>query len=68
MLQLALIQGRHALIDAQAALLIFRRRRNRSNRSCWVRPWLSAERRLQFGHYDRLLAEGDVLLRMRLEF
>ena len=22
-----------------------------------MRPWLSAERRLQFGHYDRLLAE-----------
>ena len=57
MLQLALIQGHYALIDAQAALVIFRRRRNRRNRSCWVRPWLSAERRLQFGHYDRLLAE-----------
>ena len=22
-----------------------------------MRPWLSAERRLQYGHYDRLLAE-----------
>ena len=22
-----------------------------------VRPWLSAERRLQYGHYDRLVAE-----------
>ena len=22
-----------------------------------MRPWLSAERRLQFGHYDKLLAE-----------
>ena len=54
MLQLALIQGHHSLIDAQAALVIFCRRRNRS---CWVRPWRSAERRLQFGHYDRLLAE-----------
>ena len=29
----------------------------RRARSCWVRPWLSAERRLQYGHYDRLLAE-----------
>ena len=57
-LQLAFLQGHHALIDAQAAFMIFRRRRNRRNRSCWVGPWLSAERRLQFGHYDdRLLAE-----------
>ena len=23
----------------------------------WVRPWLSADRRLQFGHYDQLLRE-----------
>ena len=57
MLQLALIQGHHALIDAQAALVIFYRKGNRRNRSCWVRPWLFAERGLQFGHYDRLLAE-----------
>ena len=56
-LQLAFLQGQQALLGAQAALVIFRRRRNRRIRSCWVRPWLSAERRLQFGHYDRLLAE-----------
>ena len=37
--------------------MLFHRRRNRRARSCWVRPWLSAERRLQYGHYDRLLAE-----------
>ena len=56
-LQLAFLQGQNALLGAQAALIIFRRRRNRKIRSCRVRPWLSAERRLQFGHYDRLLAE-----------
>ena len=56
-LQLAFLQGQHALLGAQAALVIFRRRRNRRISSCWVRPWLSAERRLQFGHYDRLLVE-----------
>ena len=40
---------------AQAAL---RRRRNRRQLgSYWVRPWLSAKRRLKFGHYDRLMAE-----------
>ena len=37
--------------------MLFHRRRNRRSRSCWVRPWLLAERRLQYGHYDRLLAE-----------
>ena len=37
--------------------MLFHRRRNRRARSCWVRHWLSAERRLQYGHYDRLLAE-----------
>ena len=45
------------MLGAQAALVLFHRRRNRKARSCWVRPWLSAERRLQYGHYDRLLAE-----------
>ena len=34
-----------------------RRRHRRQQRSCWVRPWLSAERRLQFGHYDRLMED-----------
>ena len=63
-MQLALLQGHHALIDAQAALAIFRRRRNRRNSFYWVRPWLTAERRLQFGHYDRLLAE----LRMEVQY
>ena len=43
----------------QVALLMVRRKRipNKRHRSCWVRPWLSEVRRLQFGHYDRLLTE-----------
>ena len=57
LLQLALLQGHHALLGAQAALVLFHRRRNRRTRSCLVRPWLSAKRRLQYGHYDQLLAE-----------
>ncbi|KAH3769747.1 hypothetical protein DPMN_171022 [Dreissena polymorpha] len=24
-------------------------------RSCWTRPWLTEERRQQYGHYDSLL-------------
>ena len=28
----------------------------RQPRSCWVRPWLSAERRLLHGHYDRVMS------------
>ena len=34
-----------------------RRRRRRRPRRWWVRPWLSAEKRLTHGHYDRLMAE-----------
>ena len=50
-----MLQEQKTLLDAQAALR--RRRDRRQLRSCWVRPWLSAERRLKFGHYDRLMAE-----------
>ena len=61
LLQCALFQSIKNLLDAQAALGLFRRMRRRRNgrqpRSCWARPWLSVERRLQFGHYDRLIAE-----------
>ena len=32
------------------------RQRRRAKRF-WVRPWLSADIRLQFGHYDQLLRE-----------
>ena len=33
------------------------RRRGRQPRSCLVRPWLHSERRLQFGHFYRLMEE-----------
>ncbi|KAH3858732.1 hypothetical protein DPMN_101359 [Dreissena polymorpha] len=55
------LAGQQALLDGQVALLLVRRRRRRRKRkqarSYWVRPQLSAEKRLQFGHYDRLMAE-----------
>ena len=47
-MQFVVRQGQQALLDAQAALVLLRktRRRNRRRlRSCWVRPWLSPERR-----------------------
>ena len=56
-LQVAALQEEHAILEAQAALLIQRRRRRRRPRMYWVRPWLAADRRLQFGHYDRLMSE-----------
>jgi hypothetical protein len=36
-----------------------RRRRNirRKRRRWWARPWLHAERRLQYGHFHRLMVE-----------
>ena len=53
------LQGQQAIIDAHAAFLVVRRRRRRQKqcRSIWVSRWLSAERRLQYGQYDRLMAE-----------
>ena len=58
-LQVPALQEEHAILEAQAALLIQRRRRRRGRRPrmYWVRPWLAADRRLQFGHYDRLMSE-----------
>lgn len=57
-LQFLIVQQQQALVDTQTTLILAqRRRRTRQVRSCWVRPWLSADRRLQFGHYDRLMAE-----------
>ncbi|KAH3774834.1 hypothetical protein DPMN_176227 [Dreissena polymorpha] len=57
----AVLAGQQALLDGHVALLLVRRRRRRRNRrqsrSCWVRTLLSEKRRLQFGHYDRLMAE-----------
>jgi len=46
LLQFVVLQGQEALLDAQAALVLLRRRRRRNRRqlrSCWVRPWLSAQ-------------------------
>ena len=60
MLYNLLLQGQQALLDAQLAikLLLRRKRRHRrQQRSCWVRPWVSAERRLQFGHCDILMED-----------
>ena len=50
MLQLAIMNHRLIGLEIQA------RRRRRAKRF-WVRPWLSADRRLQFGHYDQLMRE-----------
>ncbi|XP_063442822.1 putative nuclease HARBI1 [Mytilus trossulus] len=52
------LQGQQALLDAQVALFCFRiKRKQRRPRTWWVRPWLTQERRLMFGHYDRLMQE-----------
>ena len=61
LLQCALFQGNQTLLDAQAAPVLFKRIRRRRNkrkpRPCWVHPWLSVERGIQFCHFDRLMAE-----------
>lgn len=59
--QLAILQGQHIMV-LNNILLALRRRRNRHRRrrrqrSVWVRPWLSAERRLHFGDWDQLMTE-----------
>ena len=56
--QILLLQGQQAIINAHAAFFVVRRcrRRQKQFRSIWVRRWLSAERRLQYGQYDRLMA------------
>ena len=57
--QVLLLQGQQAILDAHAAILVVRRRSRRQKRCSyiWVRRWLSAERRLQYGQYERLMAE-----------
>ena len=47
MLQLAIINHRLRMLDDEVQA----RQRRRAKRF-WVRPWLSADRRLQFGHYE----------------
>jgi len=56
---LLLLKEQQAELDSEAAVLLVRRRRRRQRRpkAFWVRPWLQAERRLLYGHYDRLIAE-----------
>ena len=54
------LQAQQAGLDVEAALLLVRRRRRKRQRrpkAFWVRPWLQAERRLLYGHYDRLMTE-----------
>ena len=45
---------RRARLDVQGPVV---RRRRRRPRRWWVRPWLDVDRRLQFGHYNRLMEE-----------
>jgi len=54
-----LVQAQHELLDGQALITLRRMRRiiRRQPTSCWVCPWLSAERRLLYGHYDRVMSE-----------
>ena len=58
---LLLLQAQQAKLDVKAALLLQvrrrRRKRQRRPKAFWVRPWLQAERRLLYGHYDRLMTE-----------
>ena len=55
-----LMQAMHAEMEAAAGVLVMMRRRRRRQRRApnfWVRPWLQTERRLLYGHYDRLMEE-----------
>ena len=52
MLQLVIMNHRLFMLDGEVQA----RQRQRAKRF-WVWPWLSADRRLQFGHYDQLLRE-----------
>ena len=53
------VQGQLQLLDCQAIIMLrmMRRKSRRRQRSCWVRSWLSSERRLLYGHYSRLTRE-----------
>lgn len=57
LIHLALLQQEQMLVELEIAQIVNRRRRRRRPRRYWVRPWLSADRRLQFGQYDTLLRE-----------
>ena len=59
--QIAGLQNHHALLHDQVVQIILRRRqrrrRRRRPRRFWVRPWLAADRRLLYGHFDKLMVE-----------
>ena len=52
MLQLAIMNRRLPMLDDEVQA-----RQSRRAKRFWVRPWLSADRGLQFGHYGQLLRE-----------
>ena len=52
MIQLAIMNHRLLMLDDEVQA-----RQRRMAKRFWVRPWLSADRRLQFGHCDQLLRE-----------
>ena len=55
-----LMQAMQAEMEAAAGVLVMMRRRRRRQRrvpNFWVRPWLQTERKLLYGHYDRLMEE-----------
>ncbi|XP_053380248.1 putative nuclease HARBI1 [Mercenaria mercenaria] len=54
--QQAILNVRHAIQLVQQPIAVHRRRRRRQRR-WWTRPWLTQERRLQFGQYSTILAE-----------
>lgn len=71
LVQLLILQQEQMIVKYQMENSI-RRRGRRRERRYWVRPWLNAERRLQFGHYDRLVSElkkdwktHDVILQLQ---
>ena len=52
MLQFAIMNHRLLMLDDKVQA-----RQKRTAKRFWVRPWLSADRRLQFVNYDQLLRE-----------
>ena len=54
--QQAILTVRQAIQLVQQPIADHRRRRRRQKR-WWTRPWLTQERRLQFGQYSTILAE-----------
>ena len=60
-LHMLLVLQQQAIVDQRLIMMMMRNnRRRRRRKAFWVRPWLSADRRLQFGQYDTLMAEMRV--------